>query len=234
LRIQAPFFDSIIAIAPPAAPEVQAVMRPDPAQLTTINNPALLDEDQLRLAALRDATPRQRPGRHFLAIGRLVRQKNFTLLIDSFADIARPDDSLTILGEGPERATLEALAVRRGVEAQVIMPGHTADIAPHLAATDAFILSSDYEGLAAVLIEALAAGVPVVATDCSVNMAWLLDGVATRVAVGDRLALSTAMRSTADAPAANTAALRARAAAFTVDASARQWLAHLLDLGQRA
>lgn len=230
LRMQAPFFDSIIAIAPPAADEVMQVMRPAQERLTTIYNPALLDADGERLAQLRDATARERPGRHYLGIGRLVRQKNFALLINSFADIAAPDDRLTILGEGPERPHLEALAKRRGVAAQVELPGHTADIAPHLAATDAFVLSSDYEGLAAVLIEALAAGVPVVATDCSVNMGWLLEGIGGRVPVGDRRALGRAMLDATGPTLIDTAGPRARAAAFTVDASARQWLGHLLAL----
>jgi glycosyltransferase involved in cell wall biosynthesis len=231
LRIQAPFFDSVIAIAPPAAGEIGSVMRVAPERVTVIHNPALLDADRQRLAALRDATGRDRPGRHWLSIGRLVRQKNFGLLIDSFADVAGPDDTLTILGEGPQRAALEALARRRGVAAQVSLPGHTPDIAPHLAAADAFVLSSDYEGLAAVLIEALAAGVPVVATDCSVNMGWLLDGVGTLVPVGDRAALAGAMLSAAVTPLpADVEMLRQRAAAFTVDASAAQWLAHLAAL----
>jgi glycosyltransferase involved in cell wall biosynthesis len=234
LRLQAPFFDSIITIAPPATEEAQALMRPDPARLTMIHNPALLDADASRLAALREATPRDRPGRHFLGIGRLVRQKNFALLIDSFADIAEPDDRLIILGEGPERRRLEALAQQRGVAAQVSMPGHCADIAPHLAATDAFVLSSDYEGLAAVLVEALAAGVPVVATDCSANMAWLLDGVGWRVAAGDQDALGQAMVTAASAQGFDAGVMRARAAVFGVDASARHWLAHLVALANTA
>lgn len=233
LRVQAPFFDSIIAIAPPAAEEARQVMRLDRQRLTTINNPALLDTDRDRLAALRDATPRARPGRHYLAIGRLVRQKNFALLIDSFADFAGPDDRLTILGEGPERPALEALAVRRGIEAQVALPGHTPDIAPHLAAADAYVLSSDYEGLAAVLIEALAAGLPVIATDCSVNMDWLLGGVGALVPVGDRPALAAAMQAAVDMPPADVAVLRARATEFTVNASAGRWLAHLAALAGR-
>lgn len=233
LRFQAPFYDSIIAIAPPAAEEARTVMGVAPEKLTTINNPALLDADRLRLAELRDSTLRARPGRHYLAIGRLVAQKNFALLIDSFADVAGPDDRLTILGEGPERAALEALVVRRGVEAQIAMPGHTPDIAPHLAVADAYVLSSDYEGLAAVLIEALAAGVPVVATNCSVNMEWLLGGVGTLVPVGDRAALGEAMRTSADPAPAKVALLRARAADFTVDASAGRWLAHLAALAGR-
>lgn len=233
LRVQAPFFDSVIAIAPPAAAEARTLMRVAPGRLATINNPALLDADRRRLAALRDTTPRDRPGRHWLAIGRLVRQKNFALLIDSFADVAGPDDRLTILGEGPERAALEALALRRGVAAQISMPGHSPDIAPYLAATDAYVLSSDYEGLAAVLIEALAAGVPVVATNCSVNMGWLLGGVGRLVPVGDRPALGRAMQAVIAGPAADVPALRQRAATFTVDASAALWLAHLAALAGR-
>lgn len=235
VRFQAPFFDSIIAIAPPAAAEAMALMKPRPAQLTIINNPALLDSDRARLAGLRDATPRQHPGRRYLGIGRLVKQKNFALLIDSFADFAGPDDRLTILGEGPERQRLEALVRQRGMVGRVLLPGHCADVAPQLAAADAFVLSSDYEGLAAVLIEALAAGVPVVCTDCSVNMPWLVDGVGIRVPVGDRAALAAAMQQAVSATTpADVAAMRSRATPFSVDASARQWLAHMAALSGRA
>jgi glycosyltransferase involved in cell wall biosynthesis len=226
--VQAPFYDSLIAMAPPAQGEILAMMRPDPARVTMIYNPALPTLDGLRLARLRNATPRHHAGRHYLGIGRLVRQKNFALLIDSFADIAGPDDRLTILGEGPKRAQLEALARRRGVAGRVALPGHCADIAPHLAAADAFVLSSDYEGLGVVVVEALTAGLPVVATNCSVNMPWLVDGLGWRVPVRDRRALGDAMQAAVCGPASDMTAIRARTGAFDVATSVQHWLAHLV------
>lgn len=234
LRIQTPFYDSLVAMAPPAIDEIIAMMRPDPARVTMIHNPALDDDEPGRLLALRQATRRERLGRLYLGIGRLVAQKNFALLIDSFADIAGPDDRLVILGEGPKRPQLAALAARRGVASQIDMPGHCADIAPHLASADTLVLSSDYEGLGVVILEALAAGLPVVATDCSINMRWLIDGIGWCVPVGDRQALGQAMIAAARSPGIDSRLTTARAEAFTVGDSARQWLLHLLALTGKA
>jgi glycosyltransferase involved in cell wall biosynthesis len=103
------------------------------------------------------------------------------------------------------------------------MPGHASDVAPHLATADALVLSSDYEGLGIVVIEALAAGLPVVATDCSPNIAMLLDGVGRRVPVGDAVALAAAMAAIIDDPV-DVATMRARAERFTVEASGAAWL----------
>ena len=64
---------------------------------------------------------------------------------------------------------------RLGIAARLFLPGHVATIDPYLAQADVFVLSSDYEGLPGVVVEALAAGLPVLATDCCASMACLLD-----------------------------------------------------------
>ncbi|POA63009.1 glycosyltransferase, partial [Pseudomonas sp. DP16D-R1] len=76
--------------------------------------------------------------------------------------------------EGPERRALEAQAARLGIAGSVYMPGHVDPLDAWLAEADAFVLSSDYEGVPAVVIEALAAGLPIIATDCCCSMADLL------------------------------------------------------------
>lgn len=103
-----------------------------------------------------------------LAAGRLVRQKDFALAIRIAADLSRTRDiDLTIVGEGPDRAGLEALARRLGVADRVHLPGHVASIGPALNRADLLLVTSRYEGGPAVAVEALERGVPVVATDCS-------------------------------------------------------------------
>ena len=224
LRLQAPYFAALVAMAEPARAEIIERMSADPGRVVAINNACLTQAEADRLAAARDAVVRERTGRGWLAIGRLASQKNFALLIEAFAKLARPDDRLTIVGEGPERAALEQLAARLGVANRLILAGHQRNVDSWLADADALVLSSDYEGLGIVVIEALAAGVPVVATDCSVNMAMLLEGIGTLVPVGDAGALANAMGEILTRPC-DVAALRERAALFTVEANAPAWLA---------
>jgi glycosyltransferase involved in cell wall biosynthesis len=97
----------------------------------------------------------------FVAAGRFTRQKGFDRLIELFA--ALPGESrLTILGDGPERAALEAVA--RGLGGRVSLPGFSDAPWPHYAAADAFLLPSRWEGMPNAALEALACGTPVIAT----------------------------------------------------------------------
>lgn len=106
-----------------------------------------------------------------VSIGRLTNQKNFALLVDAFADIAAdyPSVELRIYGEGELKAELEERASRLGVEKRVHLCGRTSDVPRVLAGAKMFVLSSDYEGMPNALMEALAAGLPCVATDCPVG-----------------------------------------------------------------
>lgn len=223
LWLQAPYFVRIVGMAEPVRGEILTQMRADPAQVTVIDNASLTMAEIDRLAEARAATRRDRPGRHYLAVGRLAPQKNFGLLIEAFAQMARPEDRLTIVGEGTERARLERQIGTLGLGGQIELAGHQSPVDSWLAAADALVLSSDYEGLGIVVIEALAAGLPVVATDCSPNIALLIDGVGRRVPVGDAAALASAMAAIVDDPV-DTAEMRARAERFTAEASGKAWL----------
>jgi GalNAc-alpha-(1->4)-GalNAc-alpha-(1->3)-diNAcBac-PP-undecaprenol alpha-1,4-N-acetyl-D-galactosaminyltransferase len=106
--------------------------------------------------------------RHLLAIGHLSPQKGFDLAIRAFAQVcdARPEWTLTILGEGEMRGELEDLCVQLRLEERVYMPGVVKNVAAHLRKADIFMLSSRFEGFPLALCEAMACGVPVIATDC--------------------------------------------------------------------
>ena len=105
---------------------------------------------------------------YLLGAGRLVHQKGFDLLIEAFALIAaqRGQLRLAIAGEGPELQSLQELATRLHVAQRVSFLGSIRELGAVMRNADVFVLSSRYEGFPNVLLEALASGVPVVATDC--------------------------------------------------------------------
>ncbi|MDP7539279.1 MAG: glycosyltransferase, partial [Alphaproteobacteria bacterium] len=107
------------------------------------------------------------PGRRFVAAGRLTRQKGFDRLIALFGQ-DESDDHLLILGDGPAREALAALAGPR-----VTLHGHEPEPWPWMAGADALLLPSRWEGLANVALEALACGTPVIATPESGGIAEL-------------------------------------------------------------
>jgi GalNAc-alpha-(1->4)-GalNAc-alpha-(1->3)-diNAcBac-PP-undecaprenol alpha-1,4-N-acetyl-D-galactosaminyltransferase len=106
--------------------------------------------------------------RHLLAIGKLIHQKGFDLLIRAFAQVAEthPEWTLTILGEGEMRPELENLCLELNLQDRVFMPGTIKNIDAHLRKADIFALTSRFEGFPVTLCEAMACGVPVIATDC--------------------------------------------------------------------
>jgi GalNAc-alpha-(1->4)-GalNAc-alpha-(1->3)-diNAcBac-PP-undecaprenol alpha-1,4-N-acetyl-D-galactosaminyltransferase len=106
--------------------------------------------------------------RHLLAIGKLIPQKGFDLAIKAFAQVAHkyPEWTLTILGEGEMRSELEKLCLELDLEDRVFMPGVVKNIDAHLRKADIFILPSRFEGFPVTLCEAMACGVPVIASNC--------------------------------------------------------------------
>lgn len=106
--------------------------------------------------------------RHLLAIGKLIPQKGFDLAIKAFAQVAQryPEWTLTILGEGEMRSELERLCLELDLEDRVFMPGIVKNIDAHLRKADIFILPSRFEGFPMTLCEAMACGVPVIASNC--------------------------------------------------------------------
>jgi len=118
------------------------------------------------------AQPRTTPV--ILAIGGLRQVKGFDTLLRGLAAMRPPGARLIIIGEGKERHRLTALAEQLGISARLDLVGFTANPFPYLARADLLALSSRREGLGNVLVEALALGIRVVATDCSGGISSLL------------------------------------------------------------
>ena len=104
-----------------------------------------------------------------LSIGRFVPIKNTALLVDAIARMRPVDPAvhLLLVGEGPERRALEQQAARLGVADAVTFAGYVPQehIAPYYRAADVFALGSDFDNSPNVVLEAMACGVPIVATD---------------------------------------------------------------------
>jgi len=115
-------------------------------------------------------------GKLLLALGRLSPEKGFDLLLEAFASLAgrRPEWSLVILGEGPQRQNLEFQLRALGLEGRVLLPGAAAEPTAWLRRAELFALPSRFEGFSNALCEALACGVPAVAFDCQSGPAEIL------------------------------------------------------------
>jgi glycosyltransferase involved in cell wall biosynthesis len=135
-----------------------------------------IDEPILSSNAFGAPHPARRDGPPvILCVGRLEAQKDFPLAIRAFAELSPIACArLIILGEGPDRRALFALAQRLGVADRIEMPGHVGDVRDWMAKARALLMTSRYEGYPAVLIEARAAGLPVVTTDCSAALPEIL------------------------------------------------------------
>lgn len=165
-----------------------------------------------------------------LGAGRLTQQKDFATLLRAFARVRRRRLArLVILGEGGLRADLEALARTLGVAADLDMPGFVQNPHAYMARAAVFALSSAWEGLGRVVIESLAAGCPVVSTDCASGPAEVLDeGTYGRlVPVGDSRALAEALVAALEEPPPREQ-LQRRAQYFSVERAADRYLDVLL------
>ena len=156
-----------------------------------------------------------------LSAGRLVYQKSYPTLLRAFHQVSKTRAlRLIILGEGEQRRQLEALVRELCIQDRVSLPGWSHNVFSFMSRASLFVLSSIYEGLGNVLIEALACGCPCVSTDCPHGPSEILEGgrIGPLVAVGDHAALARAMRDTLDKPPSQES-LQERARFFSMEKS---------------
>jgi glycosyltransferase involved in cell wall biosynthesis len=142
---------------------------------------------------------------------------------------------LLILGEGKLRPSLTSLAEELDIVEDLAMPGFVDNPFQYFARADLFVLSSRWEGLGNVVIEALACGCPVVSTDCPSGPAEILENgkYGTLVPVGDPEALAAAILKSLDTPM-DRQRLRDRGAKFSVENATRQYLDLIGELNRSA
>ena len=154
-----------------------------------------------------------------IAAGKLKPQKDFETLLRAFARVRQQRAArLVILGRGPGQDGLMALAAELGVDDDFQLPGHVRNPYAWFSHASVFVLSSAWEGLPNVLIEALACGCPVISTDCPGGSSEILEEgrVGRLVPVGDVAAMAQAIAATLDSPPSKDMLL-ARARDFSYD-----------------
>ena len=236
LRCLAGHAAQFVGVSRGASERLAAVVGVPHEDITTIYNPVVT-------RALREGMA-ERPSHPWLldggapvvlAVGRLEKPKDFPTLIKAFAQLAsRRPCRLIILGEGKERKKLEGLVQGLKVNDRVSLPGWVDNPFAYMSRASLFVVSSIYEGLSMVLVEALACGCPCVSTDCPAGPAEVLqDGkLGPLVAVGDEVGLAEAMDRILDRPP-DRQMLQRRAEDFSVDtvASAYEGLIQALVSG---
>ncbi|MDW8103877.1 MAG: glycosyltransferase [Armatimonadota bacterium] len=196
--------EAIVAVSAGVARDLSRYTRVREEKIHVIYNPVVTEG---MMAKAREAVEHpwllSKQDKVILSVGRLTKQKDYETLLHAFAMVrSRIPVKLVLLGEGEERESLWGLAERLGVSQHVDMPGFVENPYSYMRAADVFVLSSRWEGLSNVLVEALAVGTPVVSTDCPYGPAEILkDGALGRLcAVGDAKALAEAIIETLNAP----------------------------------
>jgi len=162
VQLTYPLADQVIAVSEGVRDDLMSHFGVPGAKIQVIYNP--INIDRIRERAL-EAPGIKVPGSYIVSVGRLVPSKNFPLLIESYRS-SGISDNLIIVGEGEERHGLERLISSLGLDGRVVLPGHMKNPYPIVRAARLFVSSSNLEGFPNALIEAMALGCPVVATDC--------------------------------------------------------------------
>lgn len=222
-----PRADAIVAVSRGVARELGRLTGLPPERITVIDNPVLTARLRRRMAE-----PLEHPWLAagsppvILAAGRFGLQKDFPTLLEAFRRIAPDCDArLVILGEGSGRQALAARATALGLGDRVLMPGYVDNPLAWMCRARLFVLSSLWEGLPGVLVEALACGLPVVSTACPSGPAEILEDGAhgTLVPVGDAEAMGRAILATL-AARPEPERLRARAEHFALAPAIKAYL----------
>ena len=192
-----PYADAVVAVSRGVAEDLVTTTKLPMEKIKVIYNPVITPELFAKAEEPLDH-PWFRPGEPpvVLGVGRLTQQKDFPTLIRAFALVRKERPArLMILGEGEERPKLEALVRELRLEEDVVLPGFVDNPYKYMKRAAVFVLSSKWEGLPTALIEALALGIRVVATNCPSGPEEVLEGGkwGRLVPVGDPAGLAQAI-----------------------------------------
>ncbi|APR83546.1 Poly(glycerol-phosphate) alpha-glucosyltransferase [Minicystis rosea] len=237
-RIAAKLSDRVVAVSDDTAGVALDIERVNPRKIVTILNG--VDTHEFRpgrdVAAARVALGVPAHGFHVGCVARLAEVKDHRTLLQAFARfrLVRPDAHLTFIGRGPEQADLEARAAEPDLRGAVTFAGERGEVAPLYAAFDVFALASRSEGISLTLLEAAAAGLPIVATRVGGNGEVVADGrsgilvpPADPIAFANALADVAARSDRADLGAAGRARVEQR---FSAERMARAYHALYAEL----
>ncbi len=200
MRLLYPKADSIVAVSQGVADDLVGVFPSVRNKVKVIYNPVIepklfeLAEAPVEHSWFAEGSPPV-----ILSAGRLTEQKDYPTLLRAFALVRSVTDCrLVILGEGEERGMLESLAVDLGIDGDIWLPGFVENPYRFMKRAAVYVLSSRWEGLPTVLIEAMACGLPLVSTDCPSGPREILrdGGSGKLVPVGDVPEMARAIRET--------------------------------------
>ncbi len=196
--------DTIVCVSEGIARELHDLLGLPNDKLRTIYNPVDIDGIRAR-ATHRPDHPWFAAGQPpvVIGVGRLTAQKDFGTLLRAFAQVrAHRAARLVILGEGEDEAALVRQAAALGIAEDVAIPGFQSNPYAWMASSALYVMSSAWEGLPGVLLEAMACGTPIVSTDCRTGPGEILEAGrwGRLVPVGEATALAHAMVAALDDP----------------------------------
>lgn len=231
LRLAYPRADAVVCVSEGIAQGLRQALPALQGKLSVIGNPVVTDE-LLRQSHAPLEHPWLQAGAPplVLAAGRLIHAKGFDVLITAFAQMQQKLPArLMVLGEGPELPKLQALIDSLGLQGSVCLFGFTDNPYAWMRRSKVFVLSSRHEGLPGALIEAMACGCRVVATDCPHGPADILQSGrwGTLVPVDDAVALADAMAHALQSESAPDAGIRALEFGLPIAAKAYAQILHI-------
>ena len=228
-----PIADHILAVSDGVADSVALKLHIPGNRISRVYNPVAIAEiDELAWAVPDHSWMLEDGPKVVLSAGRLARVKDFPTLLRAFRQVSRNRQvRLIILGEGSWRQRLEKMIRKMGMQTVVSLPGWVPNPYAFMSRASVFVLSSKFEGLGNVLIEAMACGCPCVSTNCPSGPAEILDDgrFGPLVPVGNELELATAMEHVLDSPPKKDMLL-VRAKEFSFDASIDLYERIIVDL----
>ncbi len=228
MRFLVPHADGIVAVSRQVAADLQRELRLGVDRVCVIHNPVVTPDfenlicEQCDLPWPRDNIP------VIVFVGRLSREKRIDLLLDAYRNIRRDMHvRLLIVGSGPLQAWIERRAAEYGLSRDCALTGFVSNVLPLIRRSKLLVLPSDFEGFGNVLVEAMACGTQVVATDCPHGPSEILDNgtYGQLVPTGDAVRLETAIRAVLeDRFCVPADALKKRAQLFNLDKAVDSYL----------